>query len=258
MENSVVVDVEDEVEVQEVDVEKTVVDAYADAADEGVDVDVEVEVDNVDLDVDARVAVLDVNVDVEDAVVDLDVDGRVAVMELDVYVEVAVLDVYVEVAVLDVDVELEVVDADVDVSGAVDERVQDGDAKAEVDTVVAIVDRNLVVPEWLLPIQDEDVGLWVVEPNDDKMRKLSDMMQVDVVHCCQAEKEVAILEVEEEVCIAQLAVDEEEEGSDAVEASDAAPLPLVEACCHLFSSDGSLRCSCLSSRSCCHLLSSDD
>ena len=250
-------DVEDEVEVQEVDVEKTVVDAYADAADEDVDVDVEVEVDNVDLDVDARVAVLDVNVDVEDAVVDLDVDGRVAVMELDVYVEVAVSEVYVEVAVLDVDVELEVVDADVDVSGAVDERVQDGDAKAEVDTVVAIVDRKLVVPEWLLPIQDEDVGLWVVEPNDDKMRKHSDMMQVDVVHCCQVEKAVAILEVEEEVCIAQLAVDEEQEGSDAVEASDASSLPLVEACCHLFSSDGLLPCSCLSSRSCCHLFSSD-
>ena len=53
------------------------------------------------------------------------------------------------------------------------------------------------------------------------MRKHSDMMQVDVVHCCQVEKEVAILEVEEEVCIAQLAVDEGEEGSDAVEASDA-------------------------------------
>ena len=230
MENSVVVDVEDEVEVQEGDVERTVVDAYAEAADEDVDVDVEVEVDNVDLDVDARVAVLDVNVDGEDAVVDLDVDGRVAVRELDVYVEVAVLDV---------DVELEVVDADVDVSVAVDERVQDGDARAEVDTVVAIVDRKLVVPEWLLPIQDDDVGLWVVEPNDDKMRKHSDMMQVDVVHCCQVEKEVAILEVEEEVCIAQLAVDEEEEGSDAVEAADAAPLPLVEACCHLFS-DGSM------------------
>ena len=62
--------------------------------------------------------------------------------------------------------------------------------------------------EWLLPIQDEDVGFWVVEPNDDKMRKHSDMMQVDVVHCCQVEKEVAILEIEEEVCIAQLAVDE--------------------------------------------------
>ena len=83
-----------------------------------------------------------------------------------------------------------------------------------------------------------------------------DMMQVDVVHCCQVEKEVAILEVEEEVCIAQMAV-EEEEGSDAVETSDAASLPLVEACCHLFSSDGSLRCSCLSSKSCCHLFASD-
>ena len=89
------------------------------------------------------------------------------------------------------------------------------------------------------------------------MQKDSDMMQVDVVHCCQVEKGVAILEVEEEVCIAQLPVDEEEEGSDAIEAADAAPLPLVEACCHLFSSDGSLRCSCLSSRSCCHLFSSD-
>ena len=220
--------------------------AYADAADEDVDVDVEVEVDNVDLDVDARVAVLDVNVDVKDAVADLDV-----------YVEVAVLDVYVEVAVLDLDVELEVVDADVAVSVAVDERVQDVDGKAEVDTGVAIVDRKLVVPEWLLPIQDDDVGLWVVEPNDDKMQKDSDMMQVDVVHCSQVEKEVAILEVEEEVCSAQLPVDEEEEGSDAVEAADAAPLPLVEACCHLFSSEGSVRCHCLSSRSCCHLFSSD-
>ena len=170
-------------------------------------------------------------------------------LELDVYGEVAVLDVYVEVAV---------VDADVDVSVAVDERVQDVDGKAEVDTVVAIVDRKLVVPEWLLPIQDDDVGLWVVEPNDDKMRKDSDMMQVDVVHCSQVEKEVATLEVEEEVCSAQLPGEEEEEGSDAVEAADAAPLPLIEACCHLFSSDGSLRCSCLSSRSCCHLLSSDD
>ena len=104
--------------------------------------------------------------------------------------------------------------------------------------------------EWLLPIQDEDVGLWVVEPNDDKMRKHSDMMQVDVVHCCQVEKEVAILEVEEEVCIAQLSV-EEEEGSDAVEASDAASLPLVEARCHLFSSDGSLPLV----EACCHLFS---
>ena len=234
MEDSVVVDVEDEVEVQEVDVEKTVVDAYADAADEDVDVDVEVEVDNVDLDVDARVAVL----------------------ELDVYVEVAVLDVYVEVAVLDVYVEVAIVDAGVDVSVAVDERVQDVDGKAEVDTVVAIVDRKLVVPEWLLPIQDDDVGLWVVEPNDDKMRKDSDMMQVDVVHCSQVEKEVAILEVEEEVCSAQLPIDEEE-GSEAIEAADAVPLPLVEACCHLFSSDGSMRCRCLSSRPCCHLFSSD-
>ena len=86
-------------------------------------------------------------------------DVYVEVAVLDVYVEVAVLDVYVEVAVLDVDVELEVVDANVDVSVAVDERVQDVDGKTEVDTVVAIVDRKLVVPEWLLPIQDEDVGL---------------------------------------------------------------------------------------------------
>ena len=235
MENSVVVDVEDEVEVQEVDVEKIVVDAYADAADEDVDVDVEVEDDDVDLDGDARVAVLELDVYVEVAVLDVYVEVAV----LDVYVEVAVLDVYVEVAVLDVDVELEVVDADVDVSVVVDERVQDVDGKAEVDTVVAIADRKLVVPEWLLPIQDEDVGLWVVEPNDDKMRKHSDMMQVDVVHCCQVEKAIAILEVEEEVCIAQLAVDEGQEGSDAVEASDASSLPLVEACCHLFS-DGSM------------------
>ena len=235
MEDSVVVDVEDEVEVQEVDVEKTVVDAYADAADEDVDVDVEVKDDDVDLDVDARVAVLDVNVDVEDAVADLDVDGRVAVMELDVYVEVAVSDVYVEVAVLDVDVELEVVDADVDVSVAVDERVQDDDAKAEMDTTVAIVDRKLVVQRWLVALQDVDVELWVVEPNDDKMRKDSDMMQVDVAHCWQVEKEVAILEVEEEVCSSQLPVDEEEEeGSDAIEASDASSLPLVEACWHSF------------------------
>ena len=127
----------------------------------------------------------------------------------------------VEVAVLEVDVELEVVDADVDVSVAVDERVQDDDAKAEMDTTVAIVDRKLVVQRWLVALQDVDVELWVVEPSDDKMRKDSDMMQVDVVHCCQVEKEVAILEVEEEVCIAQLAVDEEEEGNDAVEASDA-------------------------------------
>ena len=155
---------------------------------------------------------------------------------MDVYVDVAVWDVYVEVAVLDVDVE--VVDADVEVSVAVDERVQDGDAKAEMDTTVAIADRKLVVPEWLLPIQDDDVGLWVVEPNVDKMRKDSDMMQVDVVHCSQVEKEVAILEVEEEVCSAQLPVDEEEEGSDAVEAADAAPLPLVEACWHSFAAVG--------------------
>ena len=160
---------------------------------------------------------LDVNVDVEAAVVDLDVDGRVAVMELDVYVEVAVLDV---------DVEVEVVDADVDVTVAVDERVQDGDAKAEMDTTVAIADRKLVVQRWLVALQEVDGELWVVEPSDDKMQKDSDMMQVDVVHCCQVEKEVAILEVEEEVCIAQLSVDEEEEeGSDAVEAADAAPLP---------------------------------
>ena len=171
---------------------------------------------------------------------ELDVYGDVAVGNLDVYVEVAVLDVYVEVAVLDLDVELEVVDADVDVSVAVDERVQDVDGKAEVDTVGAIVDRKLVVLEWLLPIQDDDVGLWVVEPNDDKMRKDNDMMQVDVVHCSQVEKEVAILEVEEEVCSAQLPIDEEE-GSDAVEASDASSLPLVEARCHLFSADDSPR-----------------
>ena len=256
MENSEVVDVEDEVEVQEVDVEKTVVDAYADATDEDVDVDVEVEDDAVDLDGDARVAVLDVNVDVEDAVADLDVDGRVAVMELDVYVEVAVLDVYVEVAVLDLDVEREVVDADVDASVAVDERVQDVDGKAEMDTTVATADRKLVVQQWLVALQDVDVELWVVEPSDDKMQKDSDMMQVDVVHCCQVEKEVAILEVEEEVYIAQLSGDEEE-GSVAVEAADAAPLPLVEACCHLFSSDGSMRCHGLSSRPCCHLFSSD-
>ena len=86
------------------------------------------------------------------------------------------------------------------------------------------------------------------------MRKHNDMMQVDVVQCCQVEKEVAILEVEEEVCIAQLSVEEEEEGSDAVEASDAASLPLVEACCHLFSSDGSLPLV----EACCHLFSSID
>ena len=155
--------------------------------------------------------------------------ARVAVVDLDVYVDVAVLDVDVELAGSDLD-------ADVDVSVAVDERVQDVDAKAEMDTTVAIADRKLVVQRWLVALQDVDVELWVVEPNDDKMRKDSDMMQVDVVHCCQVEKEVAILEVEEEVCIAQLAVDEEEEGSDAVEASDASSLPLVEACCHLFSS----------------------
>ena len=159
--------------------------------------------------------------------------------DLDVYVEVAVveLEVYVEVAVLDLDV-------DVEVAVVVDERVQDDNGKDEVETVVAEVDavdevlvydvaivvRKLVVLEWLLPIQDEDEGLWVVEPNDDKMRKHSDMMQVDVVHCCQVEKEVAILEVEEEVCIAQLSVEEEEEGNDAIEASDASSLPLVEAC----------------------------
>ena len=235
--------------------QKTVVDAYADVAVEDVDANGEVEVHDVDVDVDARVAVLELNVDVAEEVVDLEVDCRVAGGDLDLYVDVAVLDVYVEVAVLDVYVEVAVVDADVDVSVAVDERVQDVDGKAEVDTVVAIVDRKLVVPEWLLPIQDDDVGLWVVEPNDDKMRKDSDMMQVDVVHCSQVEKEVAILEVEEEVCIAQLLVDEEEEGSDAVEAADAAPLPLVEACCHLFSSDGSMRCRCPSSRLCCHLFS---
>ena len=72
------------------------------------------------------------------------------------------------------------------------------------------------------------------------MRKHSDMMQVDVVHCCQVEKEVAILEVEEEVCTAQLSVGEEE-GSDAVEASDAVSLPLVEACCHRGVADDSPR-----------------
>ena len=226
MEASVVADVEDEVEVQEVDVEKTVVDAYADAADKDGDVDIEVEVDDVDLDVDARVAVLELDVYVEVAV-------------WDVYVEVAVLDVYVEVAVWDVDVELEVAEAHVYVAVAVGERVQDGDAKAEMDTTVAIANRKLVVQRWLVALQDVDVELWVVEPNDDKMRKDSDMMQVDVVHCSQVEKEVAILEVEEEVCSAQLPVDEEEEGNDAVEASDAAPLPLGEACCHLFS-DGSM------------------
>ena len=188
----------------------------------------------------------DVNVDGEDVVADLDVYVEVAV--LDVYVEVAVLDVYVKVAVLDLD-------ADVEVAIAIDERVQDDNGKDEVETVVAEVDavdevlvydvaivvRKLVGPEWLLPIQDEDVGLWVVEPNDDKMRKHSDMMQVDVVHCCQVEKEGAILEVEEEVCIAQLAVDEGEEGSDAIEASDAASLPLVEACCHRGIADDSPR-----------------
>ena len=86
------------------------------------------------------------------------------------------------------------------------------------------------------------------------MRKDSDMMQVDVVHCCQVEKEVAILEVEEEVRNEQLAVDKEEEGNDAIEASDASSLPLVEACCHLFFADGSMRCRCLSSRPC-HLFS---
>ena len=122
-------------------------------------------------------------------------------------------------------------------SVAVDERVQDGDAKAEMDTTVAIADRKLVVQRWLVALQDVDVELWVVEPNDDRMRKHSDMMQVDVVHCSQVEKEVAILEVEEEVCSAQLPVDEEEEGSDAVEASDAASLPLVEACCHHICAD---------------------
>ena len=233
MENSVVVDVADEV-VREVDVEKTVVDAYVDAADEDVDVDAEVEVDDVDLDVDARVAVSDVNVDVAEEVVDLEVDCRVAVVDLDLYVDVAVLDVYVEVAVVDVDVELEVVDADVEVSVAVDERVHDVDAKAEMDTTVAIVDRKLVVQRWLVALQDVDVELWVVEPNDDEMRKDSDMMQVDVAHCCQVEKEVAILEVEEEVCSAQLPVDEEQEGNDAIEASDASSLPLVEACWHSF------------------------
>ena len=203
-------------------------DPDADAADEDVDVDVEVEDEVDDLDVDGRVAVSDLSVDVEDAAADLDVYVEVAVLDLDVDVEVAVL---------------------------VDERVQDDNGKDEVETVVgevdadnevlvydvAIVVRKLVVQQWLLPIQDEDVGLWVVEPNDDKMRKHNDMMQGDVVHSCQVEKEVAILEVEEEVCIAQLSV-EEEEGSDAVEASDAASLlPLVEACCHRGVADDSPR-----------------
>ena len=91
----------------------------------------------------------DVNVDVENAVADLDV--------------------YVEVAVADLDV-----DVDVEVAVVVDERVQDDNGKDEVETVVANVDddvkvlvydgaivvRKLVVLEWLLPIQDEDVGLW--------------------------------------------------------------------------------------------------
>ena len=86
------------------------------------------------------------------------------------------------------------------------------------------------------------------------MRKDSDMMQVDVVHCCQVEKEVAILEVEEEARNEQLAVDEEEEGSDAVEASDGFSLPLVEACCHLFSADVALPLV----EACCHLFSCSD
>ena len=93
------------------------------------------------------------------------------------------MDVYVEVAVLDVDVELEVVDADVDVSVQSMSVSKMAMQKLRWTQTVAIVDRKLVVPEWLLPIQDEDVELWVVEPNDDKMRKDSDMMQVDVVHC---------------------------------------------------------------------------
>ena len=155
-------------------------------------------------------------------------------MNVDVENAVADLDVYVEVAVLDLGV-------DVEVAGGVDERVQDDNGKdevegvdAEVDAVekvlvydVAIVVRKLVAQEWLLPIQDEDVGRWVVEPNDDKMRKHNDMMQVVVVHCCQVEKEVAILEVEEEVCIAQL--------------SDASSLPLIEACSHRVFVDDSPR-----------------
>ena len=169
VEDSLGVDVEDEDVVLEVDVEKTVVDPDADAADEDVDVDVEVEDEVDDLDIDGRVAMSDVNVDAEDAI-----------WELDVYAEVAVVDL----------------DVDVDVTVAVDERVQDDDGKDDVETGVAnvaddvkvlvsdvaIVDRRLVVMEWLLPIQEDDVGLWVVEPNDDKMRKHSDMMQVDVVH----------------------------------------------------------------------------
>ena len=107
------------------------------------------------------------------------------------------------------------------------------------------------MPEWLLPIQDEDVGLWVVEPNDDKMRKQDDMMQVDFDQWTRVEKELAILDVDDEGCIAQLS--EEEEEGRAVEASDASSLPLIEACCRLFAADGSPRCRCLSSRSCCHL-----
>ena len=139
-------DVEDEDVGLEADVEKTVVDPDADAADEDGDVDVEVENEVDDLDADGRVAVSDVNVDVE-----------VAVGDLDVYVEVAVLD-------LDVDVEVAVF---------VDERVQDDNGKDEAETVVAEVDaddevlvydvaivvRKLLGQEWLLPIQDEDVGL---------------------------------------------------------------------------------------------------
>ena len=75
-------------------------------------------------------------------------------------------------------------DVDVEAAVVVDERVQDDNGKGEVETVVgnvdddvkvlvydvAIVVRKLVVLEWLLPIPDEDVGLWVVEPNDDKMQ----------------------------------------------------------------------------------------
>ena len=218
--------------------------------DQVVDVGAEVE-DEVDvLHVDVEVSVADLDVDVEVSIADLDVDVEVTVVDVDVYVEDAVGD-------LDVDVEDAVV---------VDERVQDDNGNdevegvdAEVDAVekvlvydVAIAVRKLVVPEWLLPIQDEDVGLWDVEPNNDKMRKHSEMMQVDV-HCCQVEKEVAILDVEEEVCIAQLSVDEEAEEGSAVGASDASSLPLVEACCHLFAAV--VRCSCLSSRLCCHLFS---
>ena len=126
--------------------------------------------DNVDNESDDENDVLEV--DVEKEVVDCDADGADEVVDLDV---------------------------DVEDEAVVDERVQDDDGKDELETVVANVDddmevpvedvaivvRKLVVPEWLLPIQDEDVGRWVVGPNDDKMRKHSDMMQVGVVHCGQ-------------------------------------------------------------------------